>query len=163
MILIFVLLNALSSCSVEQTMRPAPDFLVSSIDGQIIWLSNLKGKVVILNFWATWCSPCRQEIPGFLRVYEKYKDKGLEIIGFAVNEIDINDVRSFIRLYKISYPVVIASPHLVSAYGPIDYIPTTYIVNKDGEIVYTHIGFVSSNQILERIEPLLDLQVTEYQ
>jgi thiol-disulfide isomerase/thioredoxin len=117
MVLTFVLLCLLTSCS-EEIPRPAVDFFVKSTDGRRVSLSKLKGKVVVLNFWATWCPACRQEIPWFLEVYEKYRNQGLEIVGLSVDQGEESEVISFTHFNKISYPVSIASPDLVSEYGP---------------------------------------------
>lgn len=156
-VLTFVLLCLLTSCS--EFPRPADDFYVKSTDGRRIELSKLKGKVVVLNFWATWCPPCREEIPGFLQVYEKYRNQGLEIVGLSTEQGKESEVMSFTRSNKISYPVSIASADLIEEYGPIDYIPTTFIVNKEGDIVYKHVGGMSSSQLESIIKPLLGLAV----
>jgi thiol-disulfide isomerase/thioredoxin len=122
-------------------------------------LSELKGKVVVLNFFATWCPYCQQEIPGFLEVYEKYRNQGLEIVGLSNEQGKESEVVSFTRSYKISYPVSIAPPDLVSDYGPIDGVPTTFIVNKDGDIVYKHVGSMGPSHLESIIKPLLGLAV----
>lgn len=154
----FVLLCSINSCS-NGFPRPAEDFYVKSTDGRGILLSKLKGKVVVLNFWATWCPPCREEVPGFLEVYEKYRSKGLEIVGLSIEQGKQTEVISFISFYKISYPVCFADSAIVSDYGPIDYIPTTFIVNKDGDIVHKQVGAMSSAQLEELIKPLLGIGV----
>jgi thiol-disulfide isomerase/thioredoxin len=154
MVLTVVLLCLLTSCT-EKIPRPAVDFFVKSTDGQRISLSKLKGKVVVVNFWATWCPPCREEIPGFNEVYEKYRNQGLEIIGLSIEQGKESEVISFTRTNKMSYPVSIASPELIEDYGPIDLIPTTFIVNKDGDIVYKQVGSISSSQLESIIKPLL--------
>ncbi len=157
-VLTFVLLCLLISCS-EGIPRPADDFFVKSTDGRRIVLSKLKGKVVVLNFWATWCPMCQQQIPGFLEVYEEYKNQGLEIVGLSIEQGNESEVISFIRSHKISYPVSFADSALISDYGPIDYIPTTFIVNKDGDIVYKKVGSMGPSQLESIIKPLLGLAV----
>ena len=148
-----VLLCLLISCS--EFPRPAVDFFVKSTDGRRVLLSKLKGKVVVLNFWATWCPPCREEIPGFIEVYEKYRNQGLEIVGLSTEQGKESEVSSFALAYKMSYPVTVASPELISDYGPIDLIPTTFIINKDGDIVNKVVGSMSSGQLESIIKPLL--------
>lgn len=157
MVLTFVLLCLLTSCS--EFPRPADDFYVKSTDGRGILLSELKGKVVVLNFFTTWCPYCQQEIPGFLEVYEKYRNQGLEIVGLSTEQGKESEVISFTRSYKMSYPVSIAPPDLIKDYGPIDAIPTTFIVNKDGDIVSKHVGSMTPGQLESIIKPLLGLAV----
>ena len=157
MVLTFVLLCLLTSCS--DFPRPADDFYVKSTDGHGILLSKLKGKVVVLNFFTTWCPACQQEIPWFLEVYEKYRNQGLEIIGLSIEQGKESEVISFTRSYKMSYPVSIASPDIISDYGPIEYIPTTFVVNKDGDIVYKHVGGMTPSQLEKVIKPLLGLEM----
>lgn len=155
MVLTSVLFCLLTSCS--EFPRPADDFFVKSTDGRGILLSKLKGKVVVLNFFATWCPYCQQEIPGFLEVYEKYRNQGLEIIGLSNEQGNESVVVSFTRSYKISYPISIAPAELISDYGPIDGVPTTFIINKNGDIVSKHVGSMGPSKLESLIKPLLGL------
>ena len=134
-----------SSAAVEQ--RPvasnypkAPDFELENSEGKRIRLSDFKGKVVILDFWATWCPPCRMEIPGYVDLYNKYKDQGLVIIGISLDRDGWTPVRPFMQDYKINYPIVMGNGQIVQAYGNINSIPTTFTINRDGHIVDQKIG-----------------------
>ncbi len=135
--------------------KKAADFDLKTSDGKTVQLSQLKGKVVLLNFWATWCGPCRKEIPDFLEVYERYKGKGFEIIGVSLDEEGWNVVNPFVKQYKISYPVVIGSGKLVNAYGGFEFIPTTFLINKEGVIVHTFTGLVTKADLERRLKGVL--------
>ncbi len=113
----------------------APNFKLSTQKGNVIELAKLKGKIVVLNFWATWCGPCRKEIPGFLDVYRQYKEEGLEIVGVSLDRDGWKDVGSFVEQAKINYPVVLGDIVLTDAYGGIDAIPATFIIDRQGNVV----------------------------
>jgi len=118
----------------------APNFELVDANGKKIRLSDFKGKVVILDFWATWCAPCRMEIPGYVDLYKKYNDRGLEIIGISLDRDGWTPVRPFMKQYNINYPIVIGDMDIVQAYGGIQSIPTTFIINRNGEVVERKIG-----------------------
>ena len=126
--------------STNTTYPIAPNFELTGSDGNIVRLSDFKGKVVILDFWATWCGPCRQEIPGYIDLYNKYNDKGLEIIGVSLDQDGWTPVRPFMESYNINYPIVMGTMQVVQAYGGIRSIPTTFIINRNGEVVERKIG-----------------------
>ncbi len=133
----------------------APNFKVQAADGSTIELAKLKGKVVVLNYWATWCGPCRMEIPGFVDVYKQYKAKGLEIVGVSLDKEGWKVVKPYIQKANINYPVVVADENLQSAYGEIDAIPTTFIVDKKGNIVDKHVGDMSKADFEQLVKGLL--------
>lgn len=134
---------------------PAPEFSLKTSDGKTVQMSKLRGKVVVVNFWATWCGPCRYEIPDFIDVYSKTKEKGLEIVGISLDEQGWEVVLPFLDKNKINYPVVVASPREARKWGRIQYIPTTFIVDKQGFIVDTHTGVMTKDALLKKITPLL--------
>jgi cytochrome c biogenesis protein CcmG/thiol:disulfide interchange protein DsbE len=133
-------LAVLAPLACAQTGKQAPNFSLQTGSGSTVELAKLKGKVVVVNFWATWCGPCRVEIPGFVSVYEKYKNKGLEIVGISLDQKGWSALRPFIERNKITYPVVLDNGEVASRYGDIRSIPTTFIVDRKGNIVDTHIG-----------------------
>jgi cytochrome c biogenesis protein CcmG/thiol:disulfide interchange protein DsbE len=118
----------------------APDFEVNDLSGKKIRLSDYKGSVVFLDFWASWCGWCKIEIPFFSDMYNKYKDKGLVIIGIATSDRD-ERVSAFVNSYKMTYPVVMAKDEIVSAYGGIRGLPTTFVIDKNGNIARQYVGY----------------------
>ena len=120
----------------------APEFILEDLNGNQISLSDYEGKVIFLNFWATWCPPCRNEIPGFVEAYEKYKDKGMEIIGISLDRISRESLLQFVEKYKMDYPIAFGTQKLLLDYDPGQYIPTTFIIDKNGKIKHKHVGFL---------------------
>ncbi|MBI4418883.1 MAG: TlpA family protein disulfide reductase [Ignavibacteriales bacterium] len=135
--------------------KKAPDFRLQTADGTTIELSKLKGKVVVLNFWATWCGPCRREIPDFIEVYGEYKSQGLEIIGIALDEEGFSLVTPFVKRFNIPYPVVIGTGKIVNAYGGFNAIPTTFVIDRNGTIVGEHTGLMTKTQLVGKLKGLL--------
>jgi thiol-disulfide isomerase/thioredoxin len=140
--------------TVTAQQKKASDFSLKSADGVAHQLSKLKGKVVLVNFWATWCGPCRQEIPDFIEAYKKYKGKGLEIIGISLDQDGWTKVTPFVKQNQITYPVVLGDEQVVENYGGVDAIPTTFLVDKSGNIVDKHVGAMRLNQLEAKLKPL---------
>jgi len=132
------------------------NFTVKDIDGKDVRLSQYKGKVVLLNFWATWCKPCRVEIPALTALYRDYKDQGFVVLGVSVDS-EVAAVKPFARVMKMNYPVLIGAGHedLGNAFGPFLGFPTSVLVKRDGAICLEHVGTVSRSQLEERIGKLL--------
>jgi len=128
------------------------DFKLMDLDGNEMSLSDFAGKIVVLNFWATWCSPCRVEIPYFIEVYNKYKDKGVQFIG--VSNEDVSTLKSFAEDYNINYPILIDNAGVGGEWG-IRAIPTTFILNKDGKVIFKNIGMMTREQLENNIEDAL--------
>lgn len=119
----------------------APEWQLNDVDGNPMKLSDFKGKVVILDFWATWCPPCREEIPGFIALQEKYGDGGLTIIGVSLDKQGPLVVKSFMRRFGMNYPVVMGDEKIFADYGGIEALPTTFIIDRQGNIVTIHETF----------------------
>src|SRR5215471_3015106 len=137
---------------------PAPDLKAKDVNGKELSLEAYKGKVVLLNFWATWCGPCRAEIPGLIRIQEVYKDR-LQIIGMDVDDDNPEQLRAFVKDQGINYPVAMTSDPVRLAYGGIAALPTLFVINQDSKVVQKHVGLF--NPALYDIEAraLLDLPV----
>jgi len=133
----------------------APDFTLPKFKGGEFTLSSLKGKVIILDFWATWCGPCRMEIPGFVELYAKYKDKGLEIVGVALDRGGELAVGPFAKQYGMNYIIVFGDRKITQKYGGIPGIPTTFIIDRDGNVVGKHIGYAPKEAFEGVIKKLL--------
>ena len=133
----------------------APNFVLKTSDGKTLELKKLAGKVVVVNFWATWCGPCRAEIPGMIEVYERYRSKGLEIVGVSLDLGGWDRVKPYVDKAKISYPVVIGDGDLADAYGGIEAIPTTFFIDKQGNIIEKHLGYMSKADFEERVKKIL--------
>jgi cytochrome c biogenesis protein CcmG/thiol:disulfide interchange protein DsbE len=128
---------------------PAPDFVLKDLQGKDLKLADYKGKVLVLNFWATWCPPCRAEIPDFVEAYAANKDKGLEILGLSVDRMTADKLLPFVSKAKINYPVVLADAKIVQDYGPGDYIPATIIIDKKGIVRHRHIGQMDKETLVQ--------------
>jgi len=133
----------------------APEFALPDLEGKVVKTSDLKGKVVILDFWATWCPPCRQEVPHFVALQNKYRDQGLEIVGLSLDKGGAADVKPFVEEYKVNYMMLIANDKTAEDYGGITGIPTTFVLDKDGKIVKRFLGYTDPAVFEETIRPLL--------
>src|SRR5579864_683891 len=119
--------------------RPAPDFNLPQLNGQTLQLSSYRGKVVLLDFWATWCVPCRAEIPHFVELQQKYGDRGLQIIGVSMDDSP-EPVRDFYQQFHMNYPVVMGNAKIGESYGGLLGLPITFLLDRGGRITAKHIG-----------------------
>ena len=134
----------------------APDWQLNDPDGQTVKLSDFKGKVVILDFWATWCPPCRAEIPGFIALQKQYAAQGLTVVGVSLDTDGPSVVKSFMKRIGMNYPVVLGNEKTAADYGGITAIPTTFVLDRNGNIVSSHQGFASQVVFESEIRPLLE-------
>ena len=134
--------------------RPAPDFNLPQLDGGDLRLSAYRGKVVLLNFWATWCDPCREEIPHFVELQQRYASSGLQIIGVSMDDSS-DPVRPFYQQFHMNYPVVMGTAQTGALYGGILGLPITFLIDRDGHIYAKHIGATSAEVFEKDIRSLL--------
>ena len=134
----------------------APDFTLKDQSQAEVKLSDFKGKVVILDFWATWCPPCRAEIPEFIALQKQYAAQGLTVVGVSLDTDGASVVKSFMKRNGMNYPVVIGDEKIASDYGGISAIPTTFVLDRTGNIVTSHQGFASQVVFESEIRPLLE-------
>jgi len=147
--------NLLATAKSNMVDNAAPDFTLYTLDGKEVKLSDYLGKVVILDFWATWCAPCRKGIPDLISIQNEYKDN-LVVIGISLDQRSTQDeLIPFIKSYGINYPVVLGNIEVSAAYGNIQAIPTSFIIDQEGNIINKHIGLVPKSTLTEEINSLL--------
>ena len=135
----------------------APDFVLPQLDGTPLRLSAYRGKVVLLDFWATWCDPCREEIPHFVEMQRTYADRGLQIIGVSMDDTS-EPVRDFYQQFHINYPVVMGDARTGEAYGGVLGLPIAFLLNREGRIVAKHMGATNAETFDHEIAALLPKQ-----
>lgn len=139
-----------------QVGEQAPEFSLKKGDGSTLTLSGLKGKVVVVNFWTTWCPPCRREIPDFIETYKNYNEKGVEIVGVSLDHQGWDVVTPFVKNNSINYPIVLGNVDTAKEYGDVRSIPTSFIVDKEGKIVEKFVGMLTKEQLEEILNKYLD-------
>jgi peroxiredoxin len=144
--------RAMSSGTGSRPGQFAPEFSLQDLAGRTVILANYRGKVVLLNFWATWCEPCRQEIPEFVQLQSNHRD--LQILGISLDD-STEPVRTFNNEFKINYPVAIGDAALATRYGGILGLPVSFIIGCDGRVSSRHIGEANIPEITGEIESLL--------
>src|SRR5947209_9721521 len=139
--------------------KAAPDFSLPSLTGQSMKLSDFQGKAVLLNFWATWCEPCKVEMPWFVDLQKKYGPQGLQVLGVAMDDASPKDIAAFAQKMGVNYPILIGKEEVGAQYGGIDYLPSTFYISRDGKIMDHVFGLVSRSEIEASIEKALSQQV----
>jgi peroxiredoxin len=155
-----------SSCSSKQvsagSVEPskhravAADFTLKDANGAAVKLSDYKGKVVLLNFWATWCGPCGIEVPWFTEFEQRYKSQGFAVLGVSMDEDGWSAVRPYVSDHKINYRVLLGNDTIAQLYGGLDSLPTSFVIDKAGRVAFPpHIGLISKNEYVNEIQCLL--------
>jgi cytochrome c biogenesis protein CcmG/thiol:disulfide interchange protein DsbE len=137
---------------------PAPDFTLDSLDGKSMRLSDLRGKAVLLNFWATWCGPCKIETPWLVELQNQYGSQGLQVVGVEMGDDGKDEITKFAKDMGVNYPVLIGKEAVGDAYGGVPALPETFFIGRDGKIVDKIIGLKGKAEIEDSIKKALDTQ-----
>lgn len=150
-----------NASSVSSTSRSefagdeAPDFTLKRMNGETFTLSAHRGEVVVVNFWATWCPPCRKEIPGFIKLQKELKGEGLTFVGVSLDQNGFEAVRPYAEKMGINYPLVVDDGSVSRKYGGVRALPTTFVVAPDGTVAFARPGFMPEQELRTRLKPLL--------
>jgi peroxiredoxin len=134
--------------------RDAPNFSLEQLNGASITLSDLRGKGVVLNFWGTWCGPCKQEMPALQKQYEAYKDKGLVVVGVNIGESPIT-VEPFVKQFGVTFPILLDRESQITKLYRIGPIPTTFFIDPDGEVKEIFVGQLNEDMIAQKVAKIL--------
>lgn len=136
-------------------MKVAPDFALQSLDGKTVHLSDFRGKAILLNFWATWCEPCKVEMPWIVDLQKKYAPEGLQVLGVAMDDAGPQEIAKFTQQMGVNYPVVIGKDEVADSYGGLPFLPTTFYIGRDGKIVDKVLGIKGRGEIEDDIKKAL--------
>jgi thiol-disulfide isomerase/thioredoxin len=133
----------------------APDFALQSLDGKTVHLSDFRGKAVLLNFWATWCTPCRLEMPWFVELEKQYGPQGLQVVGVAMDDAGPDKIAKFAKDMGVNYPVLLGKESVGDEYGGLEYLPTSFYLDRDGKVVQRVFGLRSRSDIEDWVKEAL--------
>ncbi len=148
-----------SAVKSDRDRKRAPEFALKDRSGQTVHLSDYRGKVVLLDFWATWCGPCRLEIPWFVDLERKNKDKGFAVLGVSMDDEGWPVIDPFVKEMKVNYRVIVGNDETAQKYGGIDALPTTFLIDRNGKIAAVHVGLASRKDFEDGVEQLLQAPI----
>src|SRR5664279_3989916 len=134
---------------------PVPDFDLATLDGQRMKLSDFRGKTVLLNFWATWCQPCKIEMPWFVELQNQYGKDGLVVLGVAMDDSEASKIAQFAHEMGVNYPVLLGTDQVSEEYGNVEFLPTSFYIDRDGRIVGKGTGLLGRSEIEENVRKAL--------
>jgi thiol-disulfide isomerase/thioredoxin len=133
----------------------APDFELPTLDGKNLKLSDLRGKAVLLNFWATYCGPCKIEMPWFVELQKEYGPQGFQIIGVAMDDASTEDIAKFAKEMGVNYPILLGKDSVGESYGGVNVLPTTFFVDRGGKLIAREFGLQSRSVFVDNIKKAL--------
>lgn len=133
----------------------APDFVLPALDGKDLKLSDLRGKAVLLNFWATYCGPCKIEMPWFVELQKEYGPQGFQIVGVAMDDASTEDIAKFSKEMGVNYPILIGKESVGQSYGGVSVLPTTFFLDRDGKLIAREFGLQSRSVFVDHIKRAL--------
>jgi len=133
----------------------APDFELPALDGKNLRLSDLRGKAVLLNFWATYCGPCKIEMPWFVELQKEYGPQGFQIVGVAMDDASTEDIAKFAKEMGVNYPILIGKESVGQSYGGVSVLPTTFFLDRDGKLIAREFGLQSRSVFVDHIKKAL--------
>ncbi len=148
--------KAVSSLKPAGDRQTAPDFELKDPDGKTVRLSDYRGSVVLLNFWATWCGPCKIEIPWFVEFERKLKHRGFAVLGISMDEGGWETVKPYLSRVKVNYRVLMGTDQVAALYGGVASLPTTFVIDREGRIANVHVGLAAKDDYENDIRELLD-------
>jgi peroxiredoxin len=140
----------------------APDFTLQSLDGKTIHLSDYRGKAVVLNFWATWCSPCKIEMPWFVDLQKQYGPAGVQFLGVAMDDASTKEITEFAQSMNVNYPILIGKEAVGDAYGGVQFLPETFYIDRNGKVVDKAFGLKGRAEIEDDIKKILGQRAVAY-
>ncbi len=136
--------------------QKAPEFALKDGSGKLVHLADYKGKVLLLDFWATWCGPCKLEIPWFMEFEQKYRGRGFEVLGVSMDDDGWKSITPYVTRKKVNYRVVLGDDKTADQYGGLEALPTTFVIDREGRIAAAHVGLVNKKEFSNAIEKLLE-------
>jgi thiol-disulfide isomerase/thioredoxin len=148
-------LVAFSSLVLGQGEKPAPELNLNDVEGHALRLIDFKGKVMLLNFWATWCAPCRAEMPDLVKWQREYKSQGLQVIGVTYPPADLTEVREFIKRIEVNYPIALGEERTKAIFDKGEALPVTVVIDKKGMVREVIRGIIFPEEFEQQVKPLL--------